>query len=102
MMRISMWAGLALALIACEPPTIDPLTPIQPPTHVEELEAACSGACVNLRRIGCPEGQGAISGETCERRCAIASELRSIPLSCWAASADVVAARSCGSLRCVR
>jgi nitrous oxide reductase accessory protein NosL len=93
---------VALLVAACGPVPVDPLSPPPSPTHIEDVESACSSACVNLRRVGCPEGQGAISGETCERRCAIASELRSMPLACWAKAADVVAARSCGSIRCVR
>lgn len=87
-----------LALAGCSPPKSSPAEPAQPVGDA----GACSGACSNLRRLGCPEGQGAISGETCERRCAVALELRAMPLDCWAAAGDVTAAKSCGQLRCIR
>lgn len=102
-MRSSFLALLVALLISCyDPITAPPVEPSYPTSYVGDLEADCSRACVTLRRIGCPEGQGAISGETCERRCAIAMELRSMPLECWGAATDVVSARSCGSIRCTR
>lgn len=105
-MRLSLRALLAAAAVgACygpnAPPAVDPLAP-PGPDYSRDAEAACSSACTNLRRIGCPEGSGAITGETCERRCVIGLELRSLPLACWAEADNVVSARSCGSLRCLR
>lgn len=82
-------------------PPVDPVYPPAPP-FVGDVDEACSNACTNLRRLGCPEGQGAIGGETCERRCIIAMELRSMPLACWAKAEDVAFAKGCGSLRCIR
>lgn len=90
--------AFVLLLVACHQ-----TQPVEPePAPVVGDAGACPAACSNLRKLGCPEGQGAISGESCERRCAVALELRGLPLDCWAHASDVVAAKSCGSLRCVK
>ncbi len=94
---------LAVALIGCplrDPVDVHPDYPPLPPFS-GNVDAACEAACTNLRRLGCPEGYGAVSGETCERRCIVAMELRTMPLDCWTRADNVVLAKSCGSLRCV-
>lgn len=93
---------VAILALGCQ--TAPPAEPVYPPAppFVGDVDAACASACSNLRRLGCPEGSGAISGETCDRRCVVAMELRSMPLECWTRAESVVAAKSCGSLRCVR
>lgn len=95
---------LAFVIVGCplrDPVDVEPHYPPSPPFSGDVGEA-CTGACTNLRRIGCPEGQGAIGGETCERRCIIGMELRAMPLACWAKAEDVPSAKGCGSLRCIR
>lgn len=62
---------------------------------------ACKLPCANLRRLHCPEGERSISGYSCETNCTNATALRPLPLKCWAQAETVVAAKSCGSLRCV-
>lgn len=100
-MRITLFVAL-LSLVACvEPAPTDPTRPPAPPFS-GDVDASCSSACTNLRRLGCPEGSGAISGETCERRCVVAMELRAMPIDCWTAAEDVPSAKACGSLRCLR
>lgn len=81
-----------------------PVEPDYPPLprFTGDVQSGCASACNNLRRVGCPEGSGAVTGETCERRCVVGMELRSMPLECWTKAEDAVAAKSCGSLRCVR
>ncbi len=90
-------ALLLLVLTGC--PLHNPApTPIDPPYPASAVSEACDG----LRRVKCPEGFGSVTGATCERTLAVAVELRPLPLDCWARAIDVVAAKSCGSLRCVR
>src|SRR5215831_4543069 len=86
-----------LCLVGC--PLHNPApTPVDPPYPA----TAAAEACEALRRVGCPEGFGSVDGATCERTLALASELRPLPVVCWARASDSVAAKSCGSLRCVR
>lgn len=95
---------LAFVIVGCplrDPVDVEPVYPPAPPFS-GNVDDSCSSACMNLRRLGCPEGSGAISGETCERRCVVAMALRAMPLECWIKAEDVVAAKSCGSLRCIR
>jgi hypothetical protein len=86
---------LAALIIGCplhNPPDVEP---VYPPSAVGE-------ACANLRAIGCPEGQGSINGESCERTLTLATDLRPLPVTCWARARNDVEAKGCGSLRCVR
>ncbi len=66
------------------------------------LERSALEACANLRRIGCPEGHGSLGGVTCAEIVIRANALRQLPLECWIGAPDVVAAKGCGSLRCVK
>lgn len=92
-----------VALVSCATnrEVVEPVPPPAPPFQGNVTDA-CSSACSNLRRIDCPEGLGSIGGESCERRCAIAMQLRSMPLECWIRAESPVDARACGSLRCLR
>lgn len=104
-MRIVLAAALAALVVGC--PLSDRQTPVEPdypppPPWMADVPAGCSSACSNLRTLDCPEGKGSMSGETCERVCIRANELRPLPLACWAAATTVAAAKGCGSLRCVR
>lgn len=96
---------LFLILTGCydpnKAPVIDPFYP-PPPQFVGDVDIGCSRACTNLRRLTCPEGLGSIGGETCERRCVIGMELRNMPLDCWSKADDVMVAKGCGQLRCIR
>jgi len=94
-------ALLVLLVAGCQLHDPDPVYP-PAPLFTGDVDSACANACANLRRFGCPEGYGSISAETCERRCVIATELRSLPLVCWAKAQDVFEAKGCGSLRCIR
>lgn len=85
----------AVALIGCPPPR-----PETPPS--DDLAVDAEAACTNLRRLGCPEGQGSIAGLTCSAIVVRASALRPLPLACWTAAPTAVEAQACGSLRCVR
>lgn len=94
----------SLALVGCplkNPVPVEPDYP-PPPPWMADVPAGCASACSNLRTLDCPEGKGAMSGETCERVCVRANELRPLPVACWAAATTVAAAKGCGSLRCVR
>lgn len=85
---------LAAIVLACEtsPPPIDP----------SDDHVAYEDICANLRRIGCPEGHGGIGGTPCSVTLQRATQLRPLPLECWARSRDVSELRACGSIRCVR
>lgn len=78
-----------------------PLPPSPQPDEADSVDA-CKPSCAKLRTLGCSEGFASISGNSCERTCAKALELRDLPLRCWAESATVAEAKACGSLRCVR
>lgn len=94
---------LLIALTSCykeKAVNVEPDYPPEPP-FIGNVEDACSKACTNLRLIKCPEGSGATSGETCEQRCTIAMELRTLPLVCWARAENTVKAKACGQLRCI-
>jgi hypothetical protein len=91
--------AFALLLVLAGCPLHNPApTPIDPPYPA----SAISEACESLRRVGCPEGFGSVTGATCERTLALADDLRPLPVVCWAQAKDQVAAKSCGSLRCSR
>lgn len=92
-MRYAVLATLVLA--GC--PLRDPVD-VWPDYPASAIGEACEG----LRRVGCPEGFGSVNGATCERTLATATELRPLPVVCWAQARDAAAAKSCGSLRCVR
>lgn len=97
------YALVLLTLVGCyDTKKAPPIDPVIPPMPTGEVEGACAAACTNLRVLGCPEGQGSISGASCERGCVAASELRALPLACWSGAADVASAKGCGSLRCIR
>jgi hypothetical protein len=78
--------------------------PLHNPVPVEPVypASAIAEACSNLRMLGCPEGFGGINGETCERTLAHATELRPLPVVCWAEKKTVAEAKGCGSLRCIK
>lgn len=86
-----------LVLVTCTPLPASDLEP-----RTENSPEACELACERLRSLGCPEGSGSLSGESCMRVCLRASTLRALPVSCWAEASTVAAARACGSLRCLR
>lgn len=91
--------SIAISILVSGCSILTPTKPIEPP-YVEVTDD-CGRSCANLRTIGCPEGQGSLA-ESCSVVCLRASQLRELPLACWTAAKDVVAARSCGSLRCIR
>jgi hypothetical protein len=93
-MRIVLLAAALAAVVSCAQ---KPPSPPRPPLN---SAADCESACINLGRLGCPESKGAISGESCARRCLVASELRSLPVACWTSADSAAEARACGSLRC--
>ena len=86
--------AIAVVALACERG--------QPAEPLDDDIDACKPACDKLRTLGCPEGQPNLRGQTCERSCASAIAMRPLPLVCWAEAQNVVAAKTCGSLRCVR
>lgn len=92
---------MASVLIACAKPAHDVATDA-PPTV--DATSDCNSACENLRSpaVGCPEGIGAIGGESCEAVCERSSNLRALPLKCWMTAKSAADARGCGSLRCVK
>lgn len=85
---------LAILVLACEtsPPALDP----------SDDSASFDDVCANLRRIGCPEGHGGIGGTPCTVVLERATQLRELPLACWAGAHDRAEVRACGSLRCIR
>lgn len=85
-----MRLAVLLLLAACSP------APEAPPA-----DPACPSACARLRALGCPEGQGAKGGESCESICERTRQHRTLPLSCWAGAETVAVAKSCGALRCL-
>ena len=91
--------AMAVAVIGCPPPPPQP--PPQPPPS-DDVMVDAEAACSNLRRLGCPEGQGSIAGLSCAVIVVRASALRQLPLSCWTSAATIAVAKACGSLRCVR
>jgi hypothetical protein len=92
---------LAVAVSASACALFAPRQPDPLPNY--DANDACAVACEALRSLHCPEGQGnAISGELCTVICVRSIALRPLPLGCWSRAQDVVAARSCGSLRCVQ
>lgn len=93
-MRTLIIAAVAV-LAACPPP------PPEPPMS-DDLMVDADAACSNLRRLGCPEGHGSLAGLSCAVIVVRASGLRPLPLACWANAQNVVDAKACGSLRCVR
>lgn len=99
-------AYLVAACYECQGPDCANLPPVYPeyppsPRFGAELDEACDRACLRLRELHCPEGEGSVSGETCRRTCLRASALRPLPLLCWADAGTVASAKGCGSLRCV-
>jgi hypothetical protein len=80
-------------------PNVEPDYPVSPPFGAQ-LETQCKDACAHLRSLGCPEGQGSLSGEPCPATCYRAAALRPLPLLCWTDAGSVADARACGSLRC--
>jgi hypothetical protein len=91
----AVFVAISLALVGCPPPQPD-----TPPS--DDLAADAEVACANLRRLGCPEGSGAVGGQTCAVIVVRASSLRPLPLACWTEATTVTGAKACGSLRCVR
>lgn len=87
--------ALALLVLACESTTPPPLDPSDEAVVLEDV-------CANIRRLGCPEGHGGIGGTPCSVTLRRATQLRPLPLACWAEAHDVAELRSCGSIRCVR
>lgn len=94
-MRPFVIAVVATALLGCPPPAPEP-----PPS--DDLTVDAEAACANLRRLGCPEGQGSVAGVSCAVIVVRAAALRSLPLACWTSAQTTVEAKSCGSLRCTR
>lgn len=104
MVRFSFYMLVVVSIVACYDAT-KPLPPYQPvgpgPGPVATADE-CVRACANLAAVGCPEGSGSLGGEPCSVTCQRASELRPLPVTCWAASRSSAEAKACGSLRCVR
>ncbi len=94
-MRIVLALMLASVVGCYDPKRAPPVEPNYPPGTT--LEEACSVACERLRSIGCGEGHGVIGGATCTATCIRSSELRSLPLACWASSQSPADARACCS-----
>lgn len=94
-MRPFVIAVVATALLGCPP-----LPPEPPPS--DDFMVDAEAACANLRRLGCPEGQGSVAGVSCAVIVVRASALRSLPLACWTNAQTTVEAKACGSLRCTR
>lgn len=94
-MRPFVIAVVGAALLGCPPPA-----PERPSS--DDLMVDAEAACANLRRIGCPEGQGSVAGVSCAVIVVRATALRSLPLACWTKAQTTVEAKSCGSLRCTR
>jgi hypothetical protein len=89
-----------LCLVACYDASkpLPPYTPVVPVATADD----CVRACAQLAALGCPEGSGSLGGEPCSVTCQRASELRPLPLACWASARSSAEAKACGSLRCVR
>ena len=101
MMSFLLAMLMLVSIAACYDAT-KPLPPYQPiygppPADDQSGGASCAAACSRLLELGCPEGEGA-----CAATCSRASELRSLPLACWAAAKTKADAKACGSLRCTR
>lgn len=94
-MRPFVMAVLGAALLGCPPPSPEP-----PPS--DDLMVEAEAACGNLRRLGCPEGQGSVAGVSCAVIVVRAAALRSLPLACWTRAQTTVDAESCGLVRCTR
>lgn len=86
-----VFAALIVGCPLHNPPDVDPLYP----------QSAVDEACSNLRSIGCPEGFGSINGMSCERTLTLATDLRPLPVVCWAHARNAPEAQGCGSLRCI-
>lgn len=86
-----------VAIAACLPRPVSDVEPAR-----ENTPEACELACERLKAIGCPEGDGSLSGEPCTRVCLRAASLRALPLACWAGAPSASDARACGALRCRR
>lgn len=104
MMRFLAAMLAIVSIAACYDATkpLPPYQPIGPGPGPVELADACVRACANLAALGCPEGSGSLGGEPCSVTCQRASELRPLPVACWAAATSTAEAKACGSLRCIR
>jgi hypothetical protein len=98
-MRFILSAAFIIALVGCPLRDPVPVEPDYPPSPVGADLA--ERACENLRRLGCSEGHGALGGTPCSVVIQRAAELRGVPVKCWADAETAVAARGCGSLRCL-
>lgn len=72
-----------------------------PTPDVPKSEPSCAGACTQLDRLACPEGETTDAGVTCQQWCEryhAAGFMRPFA-ECVAASTDVEAVRAC-NVRC--
>ena len=63
-----------LLLTACPFPQPNPGPDPEPPPRAVDSPVYCAAACRRLRELGCPEGNAAPGGGTCEDVCNNAAE----------------------------
>jgi hypothetical protein len=103
MKTIGGWLGLvAIALAGCpsEPVAPPPPVPVDGGAPVD----AAAAACMRLRELGCPEGDGVAGGQSCEAvmRHVASTGRFAIDVECIAFADNIQQIRTCGSIRCQR
>lgn len=80
-----------------------PVEPNYPTSDRDGVGTPIGDACVQLRRLGCPEGFGnAKSNRTCFESYTDAAKLAAVPADCLRSSGTQGAARGCGNANSVR
>ena len=90
--------AILFLLAACTPTTAPLIEPETVIVGIDGGDPTCSGACTNLRALGCPEGNPSPGGVPCETICANAQSL--IDLRCVSSAKSTAAVATCG-VRCV-
>lgn len=65
-------------------------------------EPTCETSCVNLRKLGCPEGLPSKRGTSCEGICErmLKTKASNPRVACVTAATDIMSVRACGSVDC--
>lgn len=101
--------AIAIALIAYTLGACDPKPPPPVPAPIldagwvfEDAGSMEEAACQNLRRLGCPEGDGVAGGRSCEETFLMEANRVFVNFrpECIAAASSVDQVRACQTVRC--
>lgn len=95
---------VAVALVGCPSAKPEPVTPPPAPLEGGAPVDMVAAACMRLRELGCPEGDGVDGGQSCETvmRKVASSGAFAMKADCLAFADTVQQARACGTVRCQR